>query len=61
MMHNEISPFLFGKTVEKDNFLNREKDIEHLWLNMRSGINTVLISPCRWGKSSLVAQTAWLT
>ncbi|MDR1745701.1 MAG: ATP-binding protein [Tannerella sp.] len=60
MLNKEKSPFLFGKTVSGNEFLNREKDIEHLWLNMRSGINTVLISPRRWGKSSLVEQTATL-
>ncbi|MDR3367338.1 MAG: ATP-binding protein [Prevotellaceae bacterium] len=58
---NQISsPFLFGKTVPDSVFINRKNDIEHLWLNLRSGINTVLISPRRWGKSSLVAQTAFL-
>jgi hypothetical protein len=54
------SPFLFGKTVSDNTFINRKKDIEHLWLNVRSGINTILISPRRWGKSSLVTQTAFL-
>jgi hypothetical protein len=52
------SPFLFGKTVVENSFINRTKDIEHLWLNMQSGINTVLISPRRWGKSSLVKHTS---
>jgi hypothetical protein len=54
------SPFLFGKTVSDNTFINRKKDIDHLWLNVRSGINTILISPRRWGKSSLVTQTAFL-
>lgn len=54
------SPFLFGKTVADNSFINRTKDIEHLWLNMKNGINTVLISPRRWGKSSLVEHTARL-
>jgi len=55
---NEIlSPFLFGKTVVENEFINRTSEIKHLWLNLRSGINTVLISPRRLGKSSLVRQT----
>ncbi|MDR0566723.1 MAG: ATP-binding protein [Prevotellaceae bacterium] len=41
-------------------FINRKDDIEHLWLNMQSGINTILISPRGWGKSSLVTQTAFV-
>jgi hypothetical protein len=54
------SPFMFGKTVCENTFINRAKDVEHLWLNISSGINTILISPRRWGKSSLVKQTAFL-
>jgi len=54
------SPFLFGKTVFDKTFINRKEEIEHLWLNLRSGINTVLISPRRYGKSSLVKHTAFL-
>ena len=54
------SPFLFGKTVFDQTFINRKDEIEHLWLNLRSGINTVLISPRRYGKSSLVKHTAFL-
>jgi len=38
------SPFLFGKTVFDQTFINRKDEIEHLWLNLRSGINTVLIN-----------------
>jgi hypothetical protein len=57
-MEEPESPFLFGKTVANIEFVNRKKDIDHLWLNMRSGINTALISPRRWGKSSLVKHVA---
>lgn len=54
----ELSPFLFGRTVTDTEFVNRQKDMEHLWLNLKSGINTALISPRRWGKSSLVKQVS---
>jgi uncharacterized protein len=52
------APFIFGKLVEGENFIDREKDLENLQLNFKSGINTILISPRRWGKSSLVNQAA---
>ena len=54
------SPFLFGITVASEDFVNRSENISHLWLNMISGINTALISPRRWGKSSLVKRVAQL-
>jgi AAA+ ATPase superfamily predicted ATPase len=55
------SPFMFGTTVASEDFVNRKDDINHLWLNVKSGINTAVISPRRWGKSSLVKQAALLT
>ncbi len=53
-MKQESSPFLFGRTVSKMGFTNREQDLEKLYKNLTQGINTMLISPRRWGKSSLV-------
>lgn len=52
------SPFKFGKIVEGRFFTNRLKDIERLIANFSNDINTVLISPRRWGKSSLVITAA---
>lgn len=54
----EKSPFLYGKTVTDKQFLNREEDIKLLLSHWRSNINTTIISPRRWGKSSLVRQAA---
>jgi len=51
-------PFNFGKVVKTTQFINREKEINSLSLNLESHINTLLISPRRWGKSSLVAKVA---
>lgn len=48
------APFLFGKTVSEDAFTNRQADIKRLTANLQNRINTILISPRRWGKSSLV-------
>lgn len=50
----EENPFVFGKAVEGSYFTNRTKDAEHLEANLTHGINTILISPRRWGKTSLV-------
>ena len=48
------SPFIYGNTVSKEAFTNREIEIKKLFQNLTSGINTTIISPRRWGKSSLV-------
>ncbi len=48
------TPFIFGKIAVDENFTDREKETEHLVGNFVSLINTVIISPRRWGKSSLV-------
>lgn len=52
------TPFTFGRIASDNNFANRESEILNLATNFISGINTVLISPRRWGKSSLVKKSA---
>lgn len=52
------APFIFGKIVEGNNFIDREKDSEKLKINLMSNLNTMLISPRRWGKSSLISHVA---
>lgn len=52
------TPFVFGRTVRNHNFTNREKEIKKLRSNFENRINTILISPRRWGKSSLVERVA---
>jgi AAA+ ATPase superfamily predicted ATPase len=47
-------PFVYGRIVETPHFINRQEEINRLKINLTSGLNTVLISPRRWGKSSLV-------
>jgi uncharacterized protein len=56
MNHNE-SPFIFGRKAVGNSFTDREKETERLQSNFRNRVNTVLISPRRWGKSSLVKKT----
>jgi hypothetical protein len=48
------SPFIYGSTVSRRSFTDREKEIKKLTANLLGGINTTVISPRRWGKSSLV-------
>lgn len=52
------SPFKYGQLVYGDTFTNREKELERLRNNFTSGNNTILISPRKWGKSSLVKKAA---
>jgi len=52
------SPFDYGSTVSSETFTNREEDANRLSTNLLSGINTMLISPRRWGKSSLVEKVS---
>ena len=52
------SPFVFGKVASNSAFINRELETQKLKNNFISGINTTLISPRRWGKTSLVKKAA---
>lgn len=46
--------FIYGKMVEGDNFTDRVKETRRLKANFEEGINTIVISPRRIGKSSLI-------
>ncbi len=46
--------FIFGVAVSGENFIGREKEIHRLSSNFKNGINTILSSPRRWGKTSLI-------
>lgn len=48
------SPFQYGTLATKDNFIDRISERASLKQMLFSGINVSLISPRRWGKSSLV-------
>lgn len=52
------NPFIYGKIASGNAFTDREEEQKRLSTNIVSGISSVLISPRRWGKSSLVAQAA---
>lgn len=48
------SPFIFGVRVEGDAFTDRKEETKRLKMNFLYGVNTILISPRRMGKTSLV-------
>ena len=48
------SPFEFVPTVRDDLFADRIQETQRLITNFRLGVNTILISPRRMGKTSLV-------
>ena len=48
------SPFVFGVKVSGETFTDRVVETERLKANFEHGINTILISPRRMGKTSLV-------
>lgn len=52
------SPFVFGRIAKGKSFINRKNELKQLTGNFSSGINTMIISPRRWGKSSLVLKAA---
>lgn len=51
-------PFNYGKIAEFNYFTNRTKEVKWLEMQINAGINCILMSPRRWGKSSLVQHTA---
>ena len=48
------NPFIFGHLSDSTSFVNRTDDIFRLRQNIENKINTIILSPRRWGKSSLV-------
>ena len=51
---------MFGIPVEDAHFIGRQDEMERLAANFKYGINTILLSPRRWGKTSLVNKVATL-
>lgn len=54
------TPFIFGKIATEKNFTDREVETSNLVQSFTSLINTIIISPRRWGKSSLVNKASKL-
>jgi len=58
-MAKETSPsFLYGVSVGGDNFTDRARETQRLKMNFENGLNVILISPRRMGKTSLVKRVA---
>ena len=55
-MVKNVSPFRFGQIVDSEEFTNRHQEITLFKANLLSGNNLILMSPRRYGKSSLVKQ-----
>ncbi len=54
----EKLPFIFGKSTDNVNFTDRKEEREQLTRNFKSLVNTTIVSPRRWGKTSLVENVA---
>jgi hypothetical protein len=54
------NPFVFGTATFDEWFTDRENDTMRLVANFQNGINTLIISPRRWGKTSLVLKASSL-
>ena len=52
--------FVFGRPVEGEFFIDREAETARLKANFQGGVNTFLLSPRRWGKTSLVRKVMGL-
>ncbi len=52
------APFVFGRIAERTYFTDREVERARLVNNFLAQTNTIIISPRRWGKSSLVQQVS---
>lgn len=53
-------PFIFGITASGESFTDRKRETERLLANFLHGVNTIVISPRRWGKTSLVKKAGEL-
>ena len=54
------NPFVFGSATSGEHFTNRTKDVDRLLANFKHGISSIVISPRRWGKTSLVQKVSTL-
>lgn len=58
MANENQAPFVFGVRVEGDTFTDRKEETNRLKMNFLYGVNTILISPRRMGKTSLVEKVS---
>ena len=60
MANENEAPFVFGVRVEGNTFTDRKDETNRLKMNFLYGVNTILISPRRMGKTSLVEKVCSL-
>lgn len=60
MTNENEAPFVFGVRVEGNTFTDRKEETNRLKMNFLYGMNTILISPRRMGKTSLVEKVCSL-
>lgn len=48
------NPFVFGRVPDIESFVNRNAEVKRLQQNISNTIHTILISPRRWGKTSMI-------
>lgn len=49
---------MFGRIVRGTAFIDRKSELKQLSANLIAGMNTVVVAPRRWGKTSLVLNAA---
>lgn len=49
------NPFVFGEIIDQRSFVDRENDLEELVRDLADGQKIFLLSPRRFGKSTLVS------
>ncbi|MGC2639876.1 MAG: hypothetical protein WA294_22035 [Acidobacteriaceae bacterium] len=54
-MANPENPFIFGEIIEEPNFVDRKIELAQIVRDLADGQKVFLLSPRRFGKSSLVA------
>ncbi|MDP2336022.1 MAG: ATPase [Bacteroidota bacterium] len=54
----ENTPFVFGKLATQIDFTDREKETSQVVSNFKALVNTIILSPRRWGKTSLVKRVS---
>lgn len=60
MQNKGNKAFIFGVATSGENFTDRKNETKRLLLNFQQGINTILVSPRRIGKTSLVRKVCEL-
>lgn len=50
----KISIFVYGTAVSGENFTDRKEETARIKKDFEAGLNTILISPRRMGKTSLI-------